>query len=160
MDSDNISYQNMDSWRGSGSSKFGLSFKQIVLEHLRRCTINGSVEWHGGYWNETGYNPPSKTYVPNSRETYSNSIQMLRALLKPYFDKPIIEQDKKIKKELDERFNKYTKDFEDADRDDRSFLRSEYQIDRVNLFIQLFEELVMLSKRLNFFEELESEEEQ
>src|SRR3989344_3930095 len=105
--SDEIQFSNMDSWRGGSSGKFGLTFKQIVLMHINRCVQNGSVEWHGGYWNETGNNPTIRTYVQNSRDVYSNSVKMLRACLLGYFDKQIKEADKKLQEEFAIKFKEY-----------------------------------------------------
>src|SRR3989344_7569886 len=104
---DEIQFSNMDSWRGSSSSKFGLTFKQIVLTHINRCVVNGSVEWHGGYWQETGSNPVTRIYVQNSRDVYSNSVKMLRALLKGYFDKEMKEADKTLQEEFAKKENEY-----------------------------------------------------
>ena len=102
---DEIQFSNMDSWRSGSSGKFGLTFKQIVLQHINRCVVNGSVEWHGGYWNETGNNPVIRTYVQNSRDVYSNSVKMLRALLIGYFDKLMKEADKTLQEEFAKKEN-------------------------------------------------------
>lgn len=149
---DDITFQNMDSWRGGSSGKFQLTFKQICLMHINRCVQNGSCEWHGGYWNESGYNPITKTYVQNSRDVYSNSVKMLRALLLGFFDKQMKEADNKLQEEYKENFKNYS---EKTDKEDIKFL----QEFKVNWHIQLFEQLIMLSKRLNFFEEESSEDE-
>ena len=153
--SDDIQFQNMDSWKGSGSGKFGLTFKQIVLMHINRCVVNGSVEWHGGYWNETGYNPTVKTYMPNSRDVYCNSIKMLRALLLGYFDKTMKERDIELQKELKELHGTFIKQTKE---NNTKFLKAEYYEDKVALHLRVFEELIMLSKRLNFFEAEETED--
>jgi len=149
---DNIQFQNMDSWKG-GSGKFGLTFKQIVLMHIDRCVRNGSVEWHGGYWNETGNNPTIRTYIQNSRDVYSNSIKILRALLLGYFDKKAEEEDKKLQEEITNKLKEYEKK-EEKNKE----IRYEWYNFKVQWHIRLFEQLVMLSKRLNFFEEETAEE--
>jgi len=151
---DEIQFQNMDSWRGSSSGKFGLTFKQIVLMHINRCVQNGSVEWHGGYWNETGNNPVIRTYIQNSRDVYSNSVRMLRACLLGYFDKRTEEADKKLKEE----YQKKLKEYEEKEEKGKN-VRYEWYSYKVEWHIRLFEQLIMLSKRLNFFEEESSEEE-
>jgi|SRR3989344_185503 len=151
---DEIQFSNMDSWRSGSSGKFGLTFKQIVLQHINRCVVNGSVEWHGGYWNEIGYNPTTRTYVQNSRDVYSNSVKMLRALLLGYFDKQMQEADKELQDEFAENYKVYT-EREEKGKD----VKYEWYSYKVEWHIQLFEELIMLSKRLNFFEEETSEEE-
>src|SRR3989344_4154285 len=146
--SDEIQFSNMDSWRGGSSGKFGLTFKQIVLQHINRCVVNGSVEWHGGYWNEIGYNPVTRTYVQNSRDVYSNSVKMLRACLLGYFDKQIKEADKKLQEEFAVKYKEYEEQ-ETKGKD----IKYEWYSYKVEWHIRLFEELIMLSKRLNFFEE-------
>jgi hypothetical protein len=151
---EDIQFSNMDNWRGGSSGKFGLTFKQIVLQHINRCVVNGSVEWHGGYWNETGSNPTIRTYVQNSRDVYSNSVKMLRALLLGYFDKQIKEADKQLEEEFEKERSEYEK-LEDKGKD----IKYEFYSFKVNWHIKLFEQLIMLSKRLNFFEEETSEEE-
>lgn len=152
--SDDVAFSNMDSWRGGSSGKFGLSFKQIVLMHINRCVQNGSVEWHGGYWNETGNNPVIRTYVQNSRDVYSNSVRMLRACLLGYFDKQTKEADNKLQEEYAKNYKAYAEK-EEKGKD----AKYEWYNYKVEWHIQLFEQLIMLSKRLNFFEEETSEEE-
>lgn len=151
---DQIQFANMDSWRGGGSGKFGLTFKQIILMHINRCVVNGSVEWHGGYWDERGYNPTIRTYVHNSRDVYSNSVKMLRACLLGYYDKKITEADKKLQEE----FNKKYEEYSNQEKKGKE-VKYEWYNFKVEWHIRLFEELIKLSKRLNFFEEETSEEE-
>ncbi|KKM68689.1 hypothetical protein LCGC14_1458380 [marine sediment metagenome] len=150
---DDIQFANMDSWRGSGGGKYELTFKQIVLTHLNRCVVNGSVEFHGGYWNKksAGQYMSEEIYIHNSREVYCNSVKMLRALLLGYFDKKIIDEDKKINEDI-------TKAFEDYEKDKDKNARGKYYEKKVELYIKLFESLVILSKRLNFFQEIEEDE--
>jgi hypothetical protein len=152
---DDIQFQNIESWRGGSSGKFGLTFKQIVLMHINRCVVNGSVEWHGGYWNETGNNPVTRTYVHNSRDVYSNSVRMLRALLLGYFDKQTKEADEELDNEFKEKFKEYS-EREEKGKD----IKYEWYNYKVEWHIRLFEQLIKLSKKLNFFEEEANEEEQ
>lgn len=153
---DNIQFQNMDSWRGSSSGKFGLTFKQIVLMHINRCVQNGSVEWHGGYWNETGYNPITRTYVQNARDVYNNSVRMLRALLLGYYDDKIEKKDAELQDEYKREKEEYDKQTKEQQQEDGLYVWRQF---RTEWHIRLFEQLIMLSKRLNFFEEETSEEE-
>ena len=147
-----IQFSNMESWRGSSSGKFGLTFKQIVLMHISRCVQNGSVEWHGGYWQtKIQQNWTDRVYIQNSREIYCNSVKMLRALLLGYFDKKINEADKKLQEEFDKKHLEEEKQDKDT--------KTKWNNFKVEWHIKLFEQLIMLSKRLNFFEEETSEEE-
>lgn len=156
---DDISFTNMDSWKGSGGgSKFGLTFKQIVLTHINRCVINGSVEWHGGYWQErTQQSWTERYYIQNSRDVYNNSVKMLRALLLAFFDKEMKQADKELSDEFDLKMKEYS-DRKDNENDNEKVM-SEWYSFKVGWHIRLFEQLIMLSKRLNFFEEEVAEEE-
>ena len=145
-------FQNMDNWSGGSGDKFGLTFKQIILTHINRCVLNGSIEWHGGYWNTTGSNPATKTYVHNSREVYINSIKTLRALLIGYFDEEMEKIDEEYSEEMKNLQEEYDKESYDNPKD-----ISELRRRKTNLHLELFEQLVMLSKRLNFFEETSGE---
>jgi len=139
---DDLSFQNMDSWKGGGS--FGLTFKQIVLLHIQRCVSNGSVEWCGGYTNKkykptgSGQTFMEEYYIPSTKDVYCNSIRMLRACMLGYFDKKILGPDKKIIEALAD-----TKIKENR---------------KLALHIEWFEMLILLAKRLNFFEEKTSNE--
>ena len=156
--SEDIAFQNMDSWKGGSSGKFGLTFKQICLMHINRCVINGSVEWHGGYWQEKQASNyvAERIYIQNSREVYCNSVKMLRALLLGYFDKQMKEADKSLQEEFEKIYQNYIKE---AKEENNKSAKAEYYEEKVNWHIKLFEQLIMLSKRLNFFEEETSEEE-
>jgi len=148
-----ISFANVDTWKGGGSDKSALSFKQIVLMHIQRCVVNGSVEWHGGYWQERYKdNITQRYYVQNAREIFNNSTKMLRCLLCGYFDKEMKDSDDKSKKDFENMQKTYAKTKEKAD-------VKKTQLETVQLHLVLFEELIRLCKRLNFFEEESSEEE-
>jgi hypothetical protein len=145
----------MDSWRGSSSNKFGLSFKEICLMHIQRCVVNGSVEWHGGYWQEKQVSNYGieKYYIQNSREVYCNSVKMLKALLLGYFDKKMQESHERLQEDFKEKYKSFV-----AKKQDKEAMAEWFEF-KVSWHIELFEELIMLSKRLNFFEEESSEEE-
>lgn len=152
---DDVTFQNMDSWRGGGGSKFGLTFKQIVLMHINRCVQNGSCEFRGGFWqNINRGNYSDSVYVPDSRDVYNNSVKMLRALLLGYFDAKMQKADDELQKEMEDA----KKELEEAQRKDKE-VRSEWYSFKIDWHIRLFEELIKLSKRLNFFEEEIAEEE-
>lgn len=141
-----LQFSDMDSWKGSGNKKQFLTYNQIILMHINRCVINGSNEWKGGYWEEntriqgSGIGVLEKRYIPSTVEVYVNSVRQLRALLIGYFDNKMREADLAIQEEIKQ-------------------LKPKDNISKTNLSIRLFEELVMLLKRLNFFEEISSEEE-
>ena len=147
-----VQFQNMDSWKGGGD-KSSLSIKQIILLHLQKCVANGSVEWVGGYWvTKLKENWTDKEYVPNTREVYGNSIRMLRCLLICNFDEIMKEADQSIQEDLKENQKEY---FDTEDKTKK--VKQDYHQTKIDLWITLFEELIMLSKRLHFFEESEGE---
>jgi len=150
---DDVEFQNTDTWKGG--DKFGLTFKQIILMHINRCVLKGTTEWHGGYWNEKQKsNWVEKYYVPDSREVYNNSIRMLRCILLGYFDDIIESKDKELQEELVKAYEEYEKSNKDKS------AKVEYYEAKVDIYIRMFEELIMLSKRLNFFQEEDTKENQ
>src|SRR5258705_10599700 len=106
---------------------------------------------HGGYWDSrivssgSGNSNIVKSYIPNSRETYCNSVTMLRSLLRGYFDKAMEEAEKKLQGE--------------PQSNDKEKTPEQITKEKIKYHQDLFEQLVMLGKRLNFFEEEASEEE-
>lgn len=140
--SQDITFPDMDSWKGGGN-KYGLTFKQIIIQHINRCVMNGSEEWRGGYWEEkvASHGNIIRKYNPDTREQYNNSIKMLRAILLGYYDDDM----KNIDADLMVRLKKYEGKMKDA----------ETHIQKVMLHLELFEQLVLLCKRFNFFEEEE-----
>lgn len=149
--SEDITFMNTDTWRGSGSGKFVLTFPQIVLMHVNRCIINGSDEWKGGYWEERissagGVGTKERRYIPDTKNVFNNSVRMLRALLLNYYDKKMGEDDKRITGLLNE-IKKKIKTI--SNKEDLNML----QIEKVEVSTDLLECLIGLAKRLNFFQE-------
>ena len=89
------------------SQNFGnesLSFREIILQHLKKISQFASVEFRGGYWEIKPDTSPSsnsefKVYVPDTREVYSNSVECLADMLFPYFDETMIADEKRCKEE-------------------------------------------------------------
>jgi hypothetical protein len=167
MEGSDIQFENMDSWKGS-SGKFGLTFKQILLMHINRCVQNCSVEWRGGFMQKKyKQNYVEEFYVPSTRETYNNSVICLRALLLGYFDKKMQEADKKLKDAYSKELlnlnaklsGKLESNPEKKLNEDTNLIENEWYLYKVNWHIRLFEELILLGKRLNFFEETGETEE-
>ena len=98
-------------------SQFGnndnLTFKDIVLQHLKKITIFASVEMRGGFWQETPHPNPStnavlKVWTPDSREVYSNAVECLSDMLSPYFDEVMTKAEDKIIKEITKSYERNT----------------------------------------------------
>lgn len=91
MDEPNqIQFVDAESFQGGTDEK--VTFRMIVLEQLRRLGKIASQEFKGGYWVDKAFNIGGSiqivhTYVPDSREEYSNAIDYLFDILYPHFDK-------------------------------------------------------------------------
>lgn len=100
---ENVQFQ--DARGGYTYNQEGITFKQIVLHHLRNISTFASVEFRGGFW-QTKETPmggaivTSKIYVPDSREVYSNAVECLADMLFPYFDKQMLESETNAKAKL------------------------------------------------------------
>lgn len=85
-----------ESFGGGFDDKF--SFKFLVLEHLRRIATLSTKEFRGGYWvdkdvGQGGQTLIIHTYIPDSREEYSNAIDYLYDVLFPHFDDKFREEE-------------------------------------------------------------------
>lgn len=156
---DDIQFQDMDSWQG-GSGKFGLTFKQIILMHINRCVINGSVEYRGGFYEQKLASQGGvgaqivKTYVESKIDIFCNSVRILRALLLVYF-KP---ENKTKDKELNDKLKDIIKKFRDNEKDDKKYSKTLFQEDKIDIYMIMFEVLLAICFKENFFEERVYEE--
>lgn len=104
----NTNFEDAESF--SYTDKDKLSFKDIVLQHLKKIGTFASVELRGGYWQDKQI-PfgqgiiTQKVYVPDTREVYSNAIEYFADILYPHFDKQMKEAEEKLKKEFEEAYN-------------------------------------------------------
>lgn len=90
-----------------------LTFRDIILQHLRKIAQFSSVEFRGGYWDyraiHSNYQTNIvKTYIPDSREVYSNAVEALADLLYPYFDAEMHKEEKVCKDSLHKAFVRTT----------------------------------------------------
>ena len=134
---DEISFGDAEQYRGSGGNSYQLTFKQILLLHINRCVLKGSDEWHGGFWEtlrktEGGITAIEKRWIADSRAQFENSVRMLRVLLLGYYDKDMTKADNEIKEKLK---------------------TSDTKEHKTEMSIELFEQLILLVRRLNFLEE-------
>lgn len=107
-----IAFQDADHFGGGNFE--GVSFRDIIMNHLRRIANFNSVEFRGGYW-ETRIVPlgnnqttEERRYILDSREVYSNSIQYLHDLLFPHFDEEMKKASETYSKELKKAFEDNT----------------------------------------------------
>lgn len=174
--SNDIQFTNMDTWHGG--SKYGLSFKQIVLQHINRCVINSSKEMIKGFWEtrRDKWGNEIRSYHPDTRHEFINTIETLKNILLPNIDE-------KAEKELKQCYGKINEtkvsfiNFEKKSYMNLSHSSKQkivymegclnqdgiYYHQFINLEVdvyrKIFEILIELAGRLNFFEEEEVEDE-
>ena len=112
MTADNIKFVDAENWSGGGKFE-KLTFSEIVLPPLNRIALNSNVEFRGGYWEKReiymgGATNVIKTYIPDTREVYTNSVIFLMNLIYPHADKELKEALEISDKKTLEVFEKYT----------------------------------------------------
>jgi len=106
---DDVRFEDAESY-SFNYDKDKLTFRDIVLQHLRKITQLASVEFRGGYW-EVRETPvfsggatltiKNRVYVPDTRECYSNAVEVLADLLAPYFDEEMRKAEEEAVKALE-----------------------------------------------------------
>ncbi len=129
------------------------SWREIVLEHIRKILECSRTEFLGGFWNETGNNPSIKTYVFDTRATYINSINALADVLLPFFDKDMKTafKDHATKREKDAIRKEITKKYpKEAKTLDPKGWKREIENFRLEHSRTLFQELNKLLRRTDY----------
>lgn len=143
--------QFMDAEDGQSMTFQGLTFRDIVLNHMRRITTLASVEWHGGFWEER-HKPignvaiVEKHYVQSSREIFSNAVTILSCICLPHFDKEMQKAEKECDDLLEAVIERYKQKEKKGD-------VVEYQQEKLEIKIKLFRALACFLKRKNYFAE-------
>lgn len=95
------------------------TFKDIILQHLKRILELSTMEFRGGYNKETIVdNKVVMEYVPDTRKQYIQSIQSLSDVLVPRFDEDMKKSSDKIDgaiKKLEEDMEKRKEKLVDKD---------------------------------------------
>lgn len=169
MGENNAQFEDADSY-SYGFNKDKITFKDIVLQHLRKITTLASVEFRGGYWEIKPHPSPScnieyKIYVPDTRECYSNAVENFADMLAPYFDKVMkeaekeaIEEDKKAYKDntIVKQPDREDQTPEEAKQYERKFKdvwdRVSYRGERVKINRKLFRALCCFLYRKKYLE--------
>ena len=136
---------------GHGFSKKKISFKDVVILHLKKIGEFASCEWRGGYWlkkphPDSNRNDTIDTYIEDTSERYSNAVEYLHDLLFPYFDKDMKEASKSTEQDLKDTYKKNVKD---------SFVQADkitYRLERVKICRRLFRELCCFLYRKKYLE--------
>lgn len=152
-ESKDIQFVDADSPYLGGQDK-KLTFKLIVLEHLRRIATFASKEMRGGYWQDRtkivgGMSLTEHFYVPDSREEYSNAINYFSDILSPHFDGEMKQAEEKINKDLDKA---YKDSFNKADDEKKKFDMQAYRNKKAELKRQLFRDLNSFLYRKKYLE--------
>jgi len=154
MEEEEIRFVDSDTYRGDGSNKFQLTYSQIVMSHINRCVVNGSVEYRGGFYENRISSQGQvgtqivKTYVDSKIDIFCNSVKILKSLLFKWFN---AEETSKVTK-LNQDINTYSlknKYKGVSDKDEKANLDE----DKITLYFELFEILIAVAKRENFFRE-------
>lgn len=175
---DDIQVLNMDTWKGGGgTSKYGLTFTQIIIQHINRCVLAGSKEMIKGFWQtkRDKYGNDIRSYEPDTRLEFINCVQTLKHILLPSFDDEAKKKTVILMEQINEA-NKRCLKAEEVWFDDlninakkktyhvKGFLNQDavffqqFINYKVDIYRMIFEELILLGKRLNFFEEESIEE--
>lgn len=169
MSEDEIKFEDADAY-SVGYNKDKITFRDIILQHVRKITTLASVEFRGGYWEvRPNPNPMSnvdvRIYIPDSREVYSNAIEVLADLLTPYFDNEMKEAEKKAIEEDTKAFENNTiskqperedKNPEESEQYERRFgdieNRISYRSQRVKINRRLFRAISCFLYRKRYLE--------
>lgn len=143
--------QFIDAESDTGGWHKGITFQQIVFNHLAKISMISTKEMSGGYWNNKVVGVGSgtqvvKTYIEDKREAFNNSIRFLKTLLLPHFDKDAEAAVKKINEE----YNEAAEDLKEKQKGTTKSLNGEWAETKLDFHHRVFEELSLLLKRLNY----------
>lgn len=166
MGEEGVSFVDADAY--SSNFKDNLTHKDIVMLQVKKIGENANKEWCGGYWENrqvtVGMNTQTiSTYVPDTREVYSNAVEHLADLLYAHFDKTMKDAEEKLRKELEKAYKEKTVEpdkehpqEEESKVFDRAFENTEqklsYRSVRVQICRRLFRELCSFLHRKKYLE--------
>lgn len=126
--------------------KTKLEFKDLVLQHLKKILDLTTLEFKGGYYQESVINNIlTKEYIPDTRKQCIQSIESLSDILLPHFDKKIKKTHEDISKKLKALTTAIKKKKNPTDLEIR-----DYTLDKLDLCRELFQELNLLLKRKDY----------
>lgn len=125
----------------------GFTFKNIVMEHIRKLSGLLSQELRGGYMEQTltinnGITTTTEKYIPDTRMQVINAIIYLDILLLPHFDIEMQEKEAKIENQIIGLTSK----------------GEEYKEKLLSIRLGQFRELSKFLHRKNYFDTLRGEE--
>ena len=158
----NEEVQFIDAEARGGANNEKITFKDIVLSHLKKVGVFASVEMRGGFWEHKSHPNPNinetiDTYIPDSREVYSNAVEFLFDLLYAHFDKKMMEAAEVFGGELDSVYKENTKvvgSSKDSGFEFRKFKDGEtkvvYRKERLKICRRMFRALCCFLKRKDY----------
>lgn len=158
-ENDDVRFEDAESYNPN-YLKDKLSFRDIILNHLRKISQFSSVEFIGGYWEDKPVMSPNsnmaiKVYVPDTREIYSNAVECFADMLAPYFDKEM----KRAEEQAEQEKEQARKEYKDTCKGIRSkgeipdiFIRVEFRDIKRKINKKLFRSLCSFLYRKKYLE--------
>ncbi|MBT4447104.1 hypothetical protein HOA92_05515 [archaeon] len=169
-----VSFIDAESYQGGGKYGNEVSFKSIVMRQMIKISDNSNVEFRGGFWEQRSIVVGNTvqtigTYVPDSREIYSNSVLYLSNIVFPHADKELREVIIKSRELIKEALTKYSVEVDREDENieqgktyDRKFEeikdRISFRAFRRAELEKLFVEISCFLKRIDYFDSESFEE--
>lgn len=139
-----------------------LDFKFILMRQIDKVRVARSTEMRGGYWEEKpmsvgGGHGSFQVYIPDTRETYVNSVKNLQMLLIPYWDEEYKKQEKKNNDFFSELFDEKKKKYVEAYKKNNpnepinfehfnNWVENTYQIEKYDIVFQILLKLCQRAK--------------
>ena len=79
------------------AEKDKISWKLIILEHIKKILELSRVEFRGGYYSQQG---EQQFYIGDTRQPYINAVNSLSDVLLPFFDEKMKKVNEEILKEI------------------------------------------------------------
>lgn len=156
---EDVRFIDAESYSGGQDKK--ITFRLIILEHLRKILNLSCCEWHGGF-EQTRVKPiggttvTEYTYIQDSREKYGNAVDSLHDVLYPHFDEIMTKESEEHEKELEQI---YEDSHYQNDRNEKKFDKQNYRQQKVEYKRKLFRNLNCFLKRNKYMEGKVFEEE-
>jgi len=143
-DNNDIKFIDGESTTGYGDDR--VTFKDIVIGHLRRITGLASVEWVGGYWVDRhqvigNLTLTSREYISDSREVYANAVECLADLLAPYYDGDMMKAEQMAVKAQADKEKEIEKSMSQSKKKEAPEFIQQYREARVQIIRGLFRDL-------------------
>lgn len=137
-----------------------LSFREIVLGHLKKILELSCNEFRGGFYTTThSRGTSSEEYVPDSRKQYIQAIESLHDVLIPHFDKEMGEKSKEHNEEVKEKLKEAKESFNKMDEYKQPQWGNYWSAIKIDFVRGLFQELNYLLKRIDYLKKAIFEEE-